>query len=117
MQEEDDLLLDRDHLLSWVNEFSSGGEDFILSEGEDFLADDRSSRTGSDDNWSVQTARKCAQLSSNRRRSVSVTENYFEVPDISDALPDVEEELSPYRPSSMPLLRRWAVIRRKGHVH
>ena len=117
MQEENDLLLDRDHLLSWVNEFSSGGEDFILSEGEDFLADDRSSRTGSDDNWSVQTARKCAQLSSNRRRSVSVTENYFEVPDISDALPDVEEELSPYRPSSMPLLRRWAVIRRKGHVH
>ena len=92
----DITLLDRHHLLSWANDFPSEDDDFILSEGDDFLGEGLSDRRHSADNWSVQTARKCAKLSRLRIRSVSVSENYFEVPELQDDSLGDEEEMTPH---------------------
>ena len=110
-------ILDRDHLLSFVNDFNSADEVSILSGGLDFSEEELRERRNSADSWSVDTPRKCARLAAARRRSVSVSENFLEVPDILDVLPDVEEELPYHAPDGLGVpLRRRNAIRRKGRV-
>ena len=79
IEDEDMNILDREHLLSFVNQYRSEEEQYELSEGEDIFNDPLRImlRRHSSDKWSIQTPRKCARLAASRRRSISVSVNFM----------------------------------------
>ena len=79
IEDEDMNILDREHLLSFVNEYRSEEEQYVLSEGEDIFNDPLriTLRRHSSDKWSIQTPRKCARLAASRSRSISVSVNFM----------------------------------------